>query len=61
MTDTDHLWCGSCQTQPTVARLNDRPEGPHLVCHCTHTDGSIAPVLVTELATRPDSWEYRAD
>lgn len=56
MTDERHLWCGDCDSQPTVALLDGNET---LVCHCTGIDPDFSPVQIHGFDTLPESWEYR--
>lgn len=51
----EHLRCTSCETNPSYALING--EG-HLVCHCTHVDGSIDPLPIHGFETKPDEWQF---
>lgn len=55
-TTEEHLVCGRCSVIVNVCRLDGVA---HLVCHCTHVDGEIAPVEVYQTAALPDRWEWR--
>lgn len=51
----DHLRCTSCESNPTYALIAG--EG-HLVCHCTHVDGTLDPWPVHGFHGHPEPWEF---
>jgi hypothetical protein len=53
----EQLVCTRCDTNPTVARREDRGS---LVCQCTHEDGPLDAIPVNEMAVLPEPWEFVA-
>lgn len=50
-----HLRCNQCGSNPTYALIDG---GGHLVCHCTHADGSMDPWPVHGFHGYPEQWGY---
>lgn len=56
--EVEQLKCTRCGSNPSYALFEG--EG-HLVCHCTHVDGSMDPWPVHGFHGFPSEWEFVAD
>ena len=55
MTQVHHLACTGSDDNVTVAMIGGNEM---FVCHCTHVDGEIDPVMIHGFEELADRWEW---